>query len=163
MGNRAVIAFKSEQFEKDQSPAIYLHWNGGRDSVEAFLRAGERLGIRGNDPTYCMARLTQVIGNYLGGTLSLGVGCYGNFRDPGDNGVYWIKNWEIVERETWTGGSENSEGLIEREGKLFEEQNGYDIESLADTVFEANKESMNPFDKVEIILDASVLKEEGLA
>ena len=163
MGNRAVIAFKSKHMEKDQSPAIYLHWNGGRDSVEAFLRAGERLGIRGNDPTYCMARLTQVIGNYLGGTLSLGVGCYGNFGDPGDNGVYWIKNWEIVERETWTGGSENSEGLIEREGKLFEEQNGYDIESLADTVFEANKESMNPFDKKEIILDGEVLQEEGLA
>ena len=149
MGNRAVIAFKSEHFEKDQSPAIYLHWNGGRDSVEAFLRAGERLGIRGNDATYCMARLTQVIGNYLGGTLSLGVGCYGNFGDPGDNGVYWINNWKIVERE------------LPYEG--FEEQNGYDIESLADTVFEANKESMNPFDKTEIILDAGVLREEGLA
>ena len=60
--------------------------------------------------------------------------------------MYWI-NWEIVERETWTGGSENSEGINRDErGKLFEEQNGYDIESLADTVFEANKgESMNPF------------------
>ena len=152
MGNRAVIAFKTKdhgKHGKNQSPAIYLHWNGGRDSVEAFLRAGERLGIRGNDPTYCMARLTQIIGNYLGGTLSLGVGCYGNFGDPGDNGVYWINNWKIVERE------------LPYEG--FEEQNGYDIESLADTVFEANKESMNPFDKTEIILDAGVLREEGLA
>ena len=149
MGNRAVIAFKSKHQEKDQSPAIYLHWNGGRDSVEAFLLAGQRLGVRGGDPSYCIARLTQIIGNYLGGTLSLGVGCYGNFGDQGDNGVYWINNWKIVERE------------LPYEG--FEEQNGYSVRDLANTVFEANRESMNPFDKTEIILDAGVLREEGLA
>jgi len=100
MGNRAVIAFKSKHQEKDQSPAIYLHWNGSPYAVEGFLKAAKEFGIRGEDPSYCMARLTQVIGNTIGGTLSMGIGCYGNFGDPGDNGVYWIKNWKIVEHDT---------------------------------------------------------------
>jgi len=100
MGDRAVIVFDDEHVKnKDLCPAIYLHWHGNKDRVEGFLKAGEELGIRGNDPTYCMARLTQVIGNAIGGTLSLGVGCYGNFGDPGDNGVFWIKDWEIVEHD----------------------------------------------------------------
>jgi len=100
MGDRAVIAFKDERKEEDNCPAIYLHWNGKKCYVEAFLRAAKEFGIRGDDPTYCIARLTQVIGNTIGGTLSLGVGCYRNFGNPGDNGVFWIKNWEIVEHET---------------------------------------------------------------
>ena len=103
MGNRAVIAFKTKdhgKHGKNQSPAIYLHWNGSPYAVEGFLKAAKEFGIRGEDPSYCMARLTQVIGNAIGGTLSLGVGCYGNFGDPGDNGVYWIKNWEVVEHNT---------------------------------------------------------------
>lgn len=32
MGNRAVIT------TTDQRIGIYLHWNGGKDSVEAFLK-----------------------------------------------------------------------------------------------------------------------------
>ena len=103
MGNRAVIAFKCQKgyiISKEMSPAIYLHWNGGRDSVEAFLEAGKKLGVRGKDPTYCIARLTQIIGNWLGGGLGVGAGCYGNLDgDNGDNGVYWIYDWEIVKRE----------------------------------------------------------------
>lgn len=31
MGNRAIIT------NKEKKVAVYLHWNGGRDSVEAFL------------------------------------------------------------------------------------------------------------------------------
>jgi hypothetical protein len=100
MGNRAVIAFESDGQAKDTCPAIYLHWNGGRDSVEAFLAAAKHFNLRGNDPTYGAARLTQIIGNWLGGTLSLGVGCYASQdTDNGDNGTYWIKNWKIVKRE----------------------------------------------------------------
>ena len=33
MGNRAVISF----FTNTTSPSLYLHWNGGRASVEGFL------------------------------------------------------------------------------------------------------------------------------
>ena len=32
MGNRAVITTENKKI------GIYLHWNGGRDSVEAFLK-----------------------------------------------------------------------------------------------------------------------------
>ena len=35
MGNRAVISF----FTNTTSPSLYLHWNGGRASVEGFLAA----------------------------------------------------------------------------------------------------------------------------
>ena len=66
-------------------------------TVHAFLKTAKEFGIRGNDAHYCIARLTQVIGNAIGGTLSLGVGRYGDFGHPGDNGVYWIKNWEVVD------------------------------------------------------------------
>ena len=31
MGNRAIIKAKG-----NDNKAVYLHWNGGRDSVEAF-------------------------------------------------------------------------------------------------------------------------------
>ena len=99
MGNRAVIAFDDERKEKENCPAIYLHWNGSAHTVDAFLKAAKEFGIRGNDAHYCIARLTQVIGNAISGTLSLGVGRYGDFGDPGDNGVYWIKNWEVVRRD----------------------------------------------------------------
>ena len=99
MGNRAVIAFKEEGKEEEDCPAIYLHWHGSEYSVEAFLKTAKEFGIRGSDAHYCIARLTQVIGNAIGGTLSLGVGRYGDFGHPGDNGVYWIKNWEVVKRD----------------------------------------------------------------
>ena len=99
MGNRAVIAFDDERKDKEDCPAIYLHWNGSEYSVDAFLKTAKEFGIRGNDAHYCIARLTQVIGNAIGGTLSLGVGRYGDFGHPGDNGVYWIKNWEVVKRD----------------------------------------------------------------
>ena len=42
MGNRAVITFSQDA----NSPCIYLHWNGGRASVEAFLQAARYLGLR---------------------------------------------------------------------------------------------------------------------
>ena len=85
MGNRAVISFKDDYYKKEDSPSIYLHWQGGRDSVEAFLDASKRLGIRGTDSTYCMARMTQIISNWLGGgQTGIGIGCYSNLDT--DNG-----------------------------------------------------------------------------
>lgn len=41
MGNRAVITFMNHA----TSPCIYLHWNGGRASVEGFLGAAKDLGM----------------------------------------------------------------------------------------------------------------------
>lgn len=95
MGNRAVITTKSKNV------GIYVHWNGGRDSVEAFLKYCELKDYRcPSHDYYGWARLCQVIGNFFGGTTSVGIGPYGNLDlDNGDNGVYIIEDWKIVGRE----------------------------------------------------------------
>ena len=84
---------------------IYLHWNGGRESVEGFLAAAKALGMRSpaEDSSYAMARLVQIIGNYFGGSTSIGIGlCSELDTDNGDNGTYVIGgDWEIVGREFW--------------------------------------------------------------
>lgn len=94
MGNRAVIT------DKDKRIGIYLHWNGGRDSVEAFLKYCELKGYRAPSwDNYGWARLCQVIGNYFGGSTSIGIDTYDHLdTDNGDNGVYIIEGWEIVGR-----------------------------------------------------------------
>ena len=100
MGNRAVIAFINDKGKKDKnSVGIYLHWNGGRDSVEGFLQTAKDYELRSG--SYGVARLTQIIANGLGGTLSLGVDLLKNLDcDNYDNGVYWIdQNFNIVDRE----------------------------------------------------------------
>ena len=100
MGNRAVITFAPY---KKTNVGIYLHWNGGRASVEGFLQACKELGYRtpGSDSPYAMARLIGVIGTFLGGTLSVGAGiCSALDCDTGGNGLYVIGgDWEIVGRE----------------------------------------------------------------
>lgn len=68
MGNRAHIIFPKARV------AIYLHWNGGLESVVTFLDYASEIGM--GDDSYGAARLCQIIGNYFGGTLSLGVEGY---------------------------------------------------------------------------------------
>ena len=101
MGNRAVIGFLSKEGIKNKdSVGIYLHWNGGRDSVEGFLATAKQYGVRTNED-YGVARLIQIIANTLGGTLSLGVDQIKNLDcDNYDNGLYWVdNNFNIVGRE----------------------------------------------------------------
>lgn len=72
MGNRAVITTR-ENFNND-GVGVYLHWNGGRDSVQAFLTYCKMKGYR--EPTsdnYGWARLCQAIGNFFGGDFLLGL------------------------------------------------------------------------------------------
>tara|TARA_Y100000589_G_scaffold256443_1_gene245609 strand:+ start:112 stop:522 length:411 start_codon:yes stop_codon:yes gene_type:complete len=101
MGNRAVIAFVADDGtqDKDLCLGIYLHWNGGRDSVEGFLEYAKKQGLRSGD--YGVARLCQIIGNTFGGTLSMGVDVVCNLDyDNFDNGLYWVdKNFNIVGRD----------------------------------------------------------------
>ena len=91
MGNRAVIA--CGKHPKDLG--IYLHWNGGPESVLAFVRAAKDLGMRepdkNGDQSYGMARLTQIIANFFGGSTSIGIGTLDQLDcDNGDNGVYYL-------------------------------------------------------------------------
>ena len=101
MGNRAVITIKEDNMSQEDWQSLYLHWNGGRDTVEPLLHVAKLYGVRcQDDPSYAIARLSQIMGNYFGGTLSLGVGTYKQLdTDNFDNGVYVVENWEIVDRE----------------------------------------------------------------
>lgn len=117
MGNRAVI-----EFANVPEVGIYLHWNGGRDSVQAFLEVAKGYGVR--DDNYGVARLAQIIGNYLKGTYSIGIGPLSELDcNNGNNGVYVISNWEIVNRKNFNGGIE---------------QEVYDHDELVSCVRESN-------------------------
>lgn len=95
MGNRAYVIFEdkhSQQF----SPAIYLHWNGGPESVYAFLNELDRRGVRA-DQEYEAARFVQIVGEYfMPEQLSLGiVSGPSSAADLGrwareDNGLYLV-------------------------------------------------------------------------
>ena len=114
MGNRAVITTR-QNFENN-GIGIYVHWNGGRDSVEAFLKYCEMRGFR--DPladNYGWARLTQVIANFMGGDgLSVGVDTVDHLDcDNWDNGVYIIEGWKITGREYYEGTEQTGHGLFD--------------------------------------------------
>ncbi len=103
MGNRAVIVF-DEFNPESEAAAIYVHWNGGRDSIEGYLKAtrilmGDRLG----DEAYARARLFQVIGIFMGGCLSFGMGTTRSLTGQGDNGVFIVnsKTMTIKGRAEW--------------------------------------------------------------
>lgn len=109
MGNRAVITTRSKKI------GIYLHWNGGRDSVQAFLTYCKLKGYRTpENDDYGWARLCQVIGNFFGGANSVGINEYYKLdTDNGDNGVYIIENWEIVDRIYYSGREQDEYSLLD--------------------------------------------------
>lgn len=117
MGNRAVITASRSTFVKDSNDiGVYVHWNGGRDSIEAFLTYCKLKGFRSPETDcYGYARLVQVIANFFGGDgLSVGIDrCCNLDCENWDNGVYVIKDWEIVDRKYF-------EGSEQREYKLEE-------------------------------------------
>ena len=109
MGNRAVITNyvmeneTEEHFEqtKNERVGIYVHWNGGRESIEAFLKYCELRGFRPTDEdNYGWARLCQVIANFFEKDgLSIGIDTCSNLDcDNWDNGVYLIGDWKIKDR-----------------------------------------------------------------
>lgn len=106
MGNRAVITASKSLTE---GVGIYLHWNGGLESVQAFLDVANARGFRdpSGDETYAMARLVGLIHEFFGTqeSVSLGIGMLSQLDcNNHDNGVYVIgKDWKIVDR--WGKGS----------------------------------------------------------
>ena len=100
MGNRAVITFQDGSLEElDTSQiGVYLHWNGGIESIEGFCMSATRLDIR--EP----ARFIQMLGNWFKGHLSVYVNIVGRLDyDNYDNGVYVLnrygdQKWNIVRR-----------------------------------------------------------------
>lgn len=107
MGNRAVIAFVGAT---DKSKCIYLHWNGGRASVEAFLQAVRKLKINPFDRRWGLVDEERAIRQFAG---LIGPWFFGNDpgytiyvedfgyadKDNGDNGTYVIsEDFYIVGR-----------------------------------------------------------------
>ena len=125
MGNRAVITTKANM--DNNGVGVYLHWNGGRDSVRAFLKYCELKGYRApSEDNYGWARLCQVIGNFFGGSTSLGIDTVNNLDcNNWDNGVYLIEGWEIVGRMYFEG----------------EEQDEYDLVGMLKTINDSMPES----------------------
>jgi len=94
MGNRAVITFSTYT----NAPAIYLHWNGGRASVEGFLSAARQLGLRharGHQAqTEALDQLAEMLARFYF-RCNVGMNVYrlhyaGSDRDNGDNGTYLL-------------------------------------------------------------------------
>lgn len=105
MGNRAVITASTEP----NGLGIYLHWNGGIESVLAFVDVAKARGFRdpASDESYGMARLCGLLHEFFGvnESTSLGLGTLDRLDcDNFDNGVFVIgKGWTIVSR--WGSGS----------------------------------------------------------
>ena len=138
MGNRAVITTRNKDL------GVYLHWNGGRDSVEAFLKYCELQGFRCPEvDDYGWARLCQIIGNFFGGTTSIGIDKYNKLdTDNGDNGVYIIEDWKIVDR------------LYHN----YLEQNEYDLKEMLKLIDQSQPENMQLFkdidaENIDLIVD----------
>lgn len=159
MGNRAVITTTQALFCGDVANStelgVYLHWHGGRDSVEAFLEYCKLKGYRTPDKDcYGWARLCQVIANYFGGSFSLGIDqCRKLDCDNWDNGVYIIDGWDIVYRDYFDGREQNEYDLQEMlkdinsmqpqheqlpEGYLTAETVDIDVLEIGDVIYVQN-------------------------
>ena len=101
MGNRCVITTACTDARKSNNIGVYLHWHGGRNSVEGFLAYCKLKEYRSPDTDcYGWARLCQVVGNFFGGSDSIGINrCKNLDCDNYDNGVYIVSDWEIVDRQ----------------------------------------------------------------
>lgn len=122
MGNRAIITTRERKI------GLYLHWNDDRDTVEPLLRYCELQGYRPpSSDSYGWARICQVVGNFFGGALSVGIGPYTDDAgmDPGDNGIYVIEGWRIAERLTTEYG-EDWKPVGVRSVEPCEEQRSFD-------------------------------------
>lgn len=152
MGNRAVITTQKEWCR--DGVGIYVHWNGGRDSVNAFCNycRCKRYRSPDGDSAYGLARLTQVISNFFGGSTSIGLV---KARDTcgDDNGTYFIgKDWQIVRHIDPTTGMDWTWG----------EQDNYD---LAEFVQDINKAQPEPIqdDLLLAFLNDNMTYEEKIA
>lgn len=124
MGNRAVITTEIGWNCPMYHLGVYLHWNGGRDSVQAFLTYCKLKGYRTPESDcYGWARLCQVIGNYFGGKYSVGIDVVSALdTDNWDNGVYIIKDWEIIGRQYMRNPEQNNYPLLDMLQEINEAQ-----------------------------------------
>lgn len=98
MGNRAVIT----QSKADNAPVVYLHWNGGRASVQGMLAAARELGLNGSGEAHMDLFAAFLAAKFFECKVGTTVDreTYGQADTNNyDNGVYVIdENFKIVER-----------------------------------------------------------------
>jgi len=94
MGNRAIITLEDNKSKK-HPVALYVHWNGGLESVLAMIEYTWETFAQGRDDLYTFhARLCQVIGNFFPDGLSLyglPLGQVRRWEGGLDNGVHHFK------------------------------------------------------------------------
>lgn len=113
MGNRAAVVFTNKSASPTEiSPAVYLHWNGGPESIYAFLQELRRRRCTG-DVSYTSARFVHVVADFFDQeevtACSLGIepppaeisteGLASLANQADDNGVFVIspgeKDWNV--------------------------------------------------------------------
>ena len=105
MGNRAVLSFGTTP----KAPAIYLHWNGGLASVEAFLAAARALGMRHyrKQGARAAAEFVAIVArSFMGGSVYLETNETADC-DNWDNGQFFVgQDMSIVRRKYRRGAEE---------------------------------------------------------
>lgn len=103
MGNRAVVKFKND----GEKHGVYLHWNGGPESILAFLQTMQDRKWTRMD--YASARFVAVVGEFFDSSgddssgLSLGiVDDSEGWASGADNGLYEVdhdgERFKVVQR-----------------------------------------------------------------
>lgn len=133
MGNRAII-IPHAPTEGKPVAGIYVHWNGGIESVLAFCEVCNQRGYRDtiDDDEYAMARLCGVIHEFFGINNGTSVGICVVTKEKWDeakedkytydNGVYCLgEGWTVAERRGGFCGTKTKlEELDEDERKKYE-------------------------------------------
>lgn len=99
MGSRALIEFDEVDKLGNDTPKlqIYLHNCSNEEWMMAYCEAARHLiyNHRPHDVHYNAARFVQMIGNYFGGNLSIGIhqrGFIDENKFPLDNGIWIISS-----------------------------------------------------------------------
>lgn len=161
MGNRAVITTRNA-LEND-GLGVYLHWNGGRDSVEGFLKYCEiRSFASPENSDYGWARLTQVISNFMDGDgLSVGVEKVSKLdQDNFDNGTYVIEKWKIVDRLYLRGEEQNAYQL--REFIVYVDEHQPEEQKIGKDLLETLFDNNLTISDVDTLYNYRVNKTKGL-
>lgn len=124
MGNRAVITFNTSP----NAPCIYLHWNGGLDSVEAFLMAAKKLQLIKPTRAETMDAIADMLHNHFfapGYSKTVTRLRYDQAdAENGDNGVYII---------------DDDLNIVSRLYAPAREQNNHNRERIVSTILKSAK------------------------
>jgi hypothetical protein len=104
MGNRAVVSFT----KSPKAPSVYLHWNGGRASVEGILQAmRDTRCVDGRTPEVIADAFACAAVAFIGGSTYVGTADKMDC-DNFDNGQYFVdtKTLTIASREYTRGAEE---------------------------------------------------------